>query len=222
MCLVAALALRRARATFTPNATAPTGLAPPGEGERARRIGWLLLTTSGVFLISLVLRSIDIAVCGTIAVGTHFLWHPSTPGCSIAWCAGQPIGGGADRLTASGTCSGGAFADRQQSAKHGFSDAGQSIRASPADRPEGRRPCGSCCLSFRIGLAHPFKAAAHGLSPIEWRFAEISSDRRLRASPTRNGEDALDFAQKPAAVACARRLSIGAGPLAPSFESIGA
>jgi hypothetical protein len=39
MCLVAALALRRARAAFAANAPAPTALAPPGEGERARRIG---------------------------------------------------------------------------------------------------------------------------------------------------------------------------------------
>jgi hypothetical protein len=67
MCLVAALALLRARTT--------TGLASPGEGERARKIGWWLLTTSAVFATSLVLRSIDFALCRAIPIGTHFLWH---------------------------------------------------------------------------------------------------------------------------------------------------
>lgn len=35
----------------------------------------LLLAATGVFLISLVLRSIDEAVCPYVPTGTHFLWH---------------------------------------------------------------------------------------------------------------------------------------------------
>ena len=35
----------------------------------------LLLATTGVFLASLVLRSIDEAVCPYVPTGTHFLWH---------------------------------------------------------------------------------------------------------------------------------------------------
>jgi hypothetical protein len=75
MCMVAALALLRARTVLAADLTAPTPWASPGEGERARKIGWLLLTTSGVFATSLILRSIDLAVCETIPIGTHFVWH---------------------------------------------------------------------------------------------------------------------------------------------------
>ena len=35
----------------------------------------LLLAATGVFLISLALRSIDEAVCSWVPTGTHFLWH---------------------------------------------------------------------------------------------------------------------------------------------------
>ena len=35
----------------------------------------LLLAATGVFLISLVFRSIDQAVCPYVPIGTHFLWH---------------------------------------------------------------------------------------------------------------------------------------------------
>ena len=35
----------------------------------------LLLATTGVFLASLALRSIDEAVCPYVPTGTHFLWH---------------------------------------------------------------------------------------------------------------------------------------------------
>jgi hypothetical protein len=35
----------------------------------------LLLATTGVFLASLALRSIDEAVCPYVPIGTHFLWH---------------------------------------------------------------------------------------------------------------------------------------------------
>jgi hypothetical protein len=55
----------------------------------------------------------------------------------------------------------------------------------PGDRSEGR----TFLSPFGIGLAHPFKPASHGLSTIAWRLKEISSDRLLPGSPTRNGED---------------------------------
>ncbi len=35
----------------------------------------LLLATMGVFLASLIFRSIDKAVCPYVPIGTHFLWH---------------------------------------------------------------------------------------------------------------------------------------------------
>ena len=37
--------------------------------------GYLLLAGAGVFVISLVLRSIDTAVCPYVPTGTHFFWH---------------------------------------------------------------------------------------------------------------------------------------------------
>jgi len=75
MCLVATLALLRARTASAADQPALAGWAAPGEGERAWKIGWLLLSTSAVFATSLVLRSIDLAVCETIPIGTHFVWH---------------------------------------------------------------------------------------------------------------------------------------------------
>ena len=36
---------------------------------------FLLLATTGVFLIALAFRSIDEAACPHIPIGTHFLWH---------------------------------------------------------------------------------------------------------------------------------------------------
>ena len=36
---------------------------------------FLLLATTGVFLVALVFRSIDEAACPYIPIGTHFLWH---------------------------------------------------------------------------------------------------------------------------------------------------
>ena len=36
---------------------------------------YTLLTAAGLFLISLTFRSIDMAVCQTLPIGTHFLWH---------------------------------------------------------------------------------------------------------------------------------------------------
>ncbi len=35
----------------------------------------LLLATTGVFLVALVFRSIDEAICPQFPIGTHFLWH---------------------------------------------------------------------------------------------------------------------------------------------------
>lgn len=35
----------------------------------------LLLCAALLFLISLIFRSVDMAVCENIAIGTHFLWH---------------------------------------------------------------------------------------------------------------------------------------------------
>jgi hypothetical protein len=36
---------------------------------------FVLLIASGVFVVSLVLRSIDSVVCAAVPFGTHFLWH---------------------------------------------------------------------------------------------------------------------------------------------------
>lgn len=50
----------------------------PGSAEkaaRAERAGQALLLAAAVFSVSLVFRSIDLAVCSWTAVGTHFLWH---------------------------------------------------------------------------------------------------------------------------------------------------
>jgi hypothetical protein len=74
MCLVAALA-------WGTREPPRSGFA--GEAERARRIGWLLLTTSAVFVTSLALRSIDF-ICGTMPVGTRFFWHLLKAWCPIA------------------------------------------------------------------------------------------------------------------------------------------
>ena len=35
----------------------------------------LLLAASGLFLLALIFRTVDLAVCSHLAVGTHFLWH---------------------------------------------------------------------------------------------------------------------------------------------------
>lgn len=42
----------------------------------ARRDGWAYLAAAvGAFALSLLLRSIDNAVCAGMPIGTHFLWH---------------------------------------------------------------------------------------------------------------------------------------------------
>lgn len=42
-----------------------------GEKAAARA----LLAAAGLFVLSLVFRSMDAASCSTLPVGTHFLWH---------------------------------------------------------------------------------------------------------------------------------------------------
>jgi len=36
---------------------------------------WLLLAASGLFLMSLLFRTVDNAVCGILPTGTHMFWH---------------------------------------------------------------------------------------------------------------------------------------------------
>ena len=36
---------------------------------------WSLILASGLFLMSLIFRSIDHAVCETLPIGTHYFWH---------------------------------------------------------------------------------------------------------------------------------------------------
>ena len=43
--------------------------------QQRKRGRLLLLTATGVFLIALFFRTIDLAICPYWAVGTHFLWH---------------------------------------------------------------------------------------------------------------------------------------------------
>jgi Ceramidase len=43
--------------------------------RHAARERSVLLMAAGVFVISLTFRSIDMAVCESFAIGTHFLWH---------------------------------------------------------------------------------------------------------------------------------------------------
>jgi Ceramidase len=46
----------------------------------------VLLLAAGLFVISLTFRSIDMAVCQSLPVGTHFLWH-SLNGAVLYCCA---------------------------------------------------------------------------------------------------------------------------------------
>ena len=34
-----------------------------------------VLVTAGIFLVSLAFRTVDVASCGSLPLGTHFLWH---------------------------------------------------------------------------------------------------------------------------------------------------
>jgi hypothetical protein len=45
------------------------------EAVRMERAGHALMLASAIFSVSLVFRSIDLAVCSWLATGTHFLWH---------------------------------------------------------------------------------------------------------------------------------------------------
>ncbi|MCT8973246.1 ceramidase domain-containing protein [Microbaculum marinisediminis] len=38
-------------------------------------IGWPVLAAGAIFLVSLTFRSVDMAVCDALPLGTHFLWH---------------------------------------------------------------------------------------------------------------------------------------------------
>jgi hypothetical protein len=42
---------------------------------RAKEEGRALLLAAGIFAVSLIFRSVDSAICSTVPVGTHFLWH---------------------------------------------------------------------------------------------------------------------------------------------------
>lgn len=43
--------------------------------KNAAREKWGLLAVSGVFIVSMTMRSIDMSVCEVLPIGTHFLWH---------------------------------------------------------------------------------------------------------------------------------------------------
>lgn len=43
--------------------------------RRHAREPWLLLQAAGVLLLSLTLRTLDLAICDRFVIGTHFLWH---------------------------------------------------------------------------------------------------------------------------------------------------
>ena len=43
--------------------------------KNATREKWGLLAVSGVFIVSMTMRSIDMSVCEALPIGTHFLWH---------------------------------------------------------------------------------------------------------------------------------------------------
>ncbi|CAO4164939.1 Ceramidase domain-containing protein [Methylorubrum populi] len=42
---------------------------------RAPGIARSVLVTAGIFLVSLAFRTVDVASCGSLPLGTHFLWH---------------------------------------------------------------------------------------------------------------------------------------------------
>ena len=59
---------------YVPALLALTGLAV--YHRRTRREGSLALSgAAGVFALSLLFRTIDGAVCASVPIGTHFLWH---------------------------------------------------------------------------------------------------------------------------------------------------
>ena len=54
--------------------------------RHAARERFVLLLAAGLFVVSLMFRSIDMAVCGALPTGTHFLWH-SLNGAVLYCCA---------------------------------------------------------------------------------------------------------------------------------------
>lgn len=51
-----------------------------GLAARRRPSGALLIGAGGLFVVSIVFRSIDNAVCPMLPLGTHFLWHCANAG----------------------------------------------------------------------------------------------------------------------------------------------
>jgi hypothetical protein len=93
--------------------------------------------------------------------------------------------------------------DRRPSAKRSFSTPESRAAGSAVDSYKGRRLCGSSCLSFGIGLAHPCLLR---MEPVDDCLGETCSGKRLRASPTRNGEDPVPSIFREAwGVSCPRR-----------------
>jgi Ceramidase len=68
---VAAFILARPDVARTRNGAAHRMVDSSRSGTAARA----LLAAAGVFFVSLVFRSIDLAICPAFAPGTHFVWH---------------------------------------------------------------------------------------------------------------------------------------------------
>ena len=51
------------------------GLLLRGSGPAYREAGSSILKIGALFLLSLTLRTIDVAICPSLPVGTHYLWH---------------------------------------------------------------------------------------------------------------------------------------------------
>ncbi|KAA3596048.1 MAG: hypothetical protein D8M57_10900 [Candidatus Scalindua sp. AMX11] len=43
--------------------------------RRSRKEPSIMLTAAGVFLFAIIFRTIDLIVCSSFPIGTHFLWH---------------------------------------------------------------------------------------------------------------------------------------------------
>ncbi|KQP55036.1 ceramidase domain-containing protein [Methylobacterium sp. Leaf108] len=46
-----------------------------GQEASARRSSWALIGLAALFALSLTLRTVDTALCPSLPMGTHFLWH---------------------------------------------------------------------------------------------------------------------------------------------------
>ncbi|MBV6659092.1 MAG: ceramidase domain-containing protein [Devosiaceae bacterium] len=80
--LAAPMVLGTPLATLIPNGSA--SYVPPlivlvaialGLAAQRSTYAWYFLAASGVFVVSLTLRTIDPTVCDAIPIGTHFGWH---------------------------------------------------------------------------------------------------------------------------------------------------